>query len=176
MEAELAILRDDRKAGLYNRPKDAEWFQREYKRLSNEAEQLEAMPQRPASMYHRPTGVTVADLWNAATSNRERRELLLSYYLRVEVFPTTAPTRYTITTLDPETAQDAREESWAAYRRTIEAEEDYHARTEADEDAADADTTTTQDTDPTMAPDPVELADDLWTLPQADQDEHELAA
>jgi hypothetical protein len=141
VEAELAILRDDRKAGLYNRPKDVEWFQREYKRLSDEAEQLEAMPQRPASAYWSTTAYTVADLWHAATSNRERRELLLGYNIRVEVFPMIAPTRYTITTLEPGTAQDAREDSWEAYQRAMAVEEEYRARTEADQDAADATTT-----------------------------------
>ena len=156
VEAELAILRDDRKAGLYNRPKDVEWFQREYKRLSEEAERLEAMPQRPASAYWTPTKHTVADLWHAAKSNRERRELLLSYSMRVEVFPMTAPTRYTITTQDADNAMDAREDSWEAYQRAMVAEQEYRAQVEADQDAAEG--IADQDQDVHMPPTPAEQA------------------
>jgi site-specific DNA recombinase len=135
--AERNRLREDRNAGLYDSDEDAGWYRREYMRLTNTIQELKTVPQRPAGTYWRPTGVTVADQWYAAKSNYERRELMAAYDFHVELFDADAARRVVFHFLDADAAWDARQESWEEHLRLIDAEEDYRARAEADQDAAE---------------------------------------
>jgi DNA invertase Pin-like site-specific DNA recombinase len=90
-------LRDDREAGLYDDPEDAEWYQSRYAQLTAEIRKLEAEPVRPAGMVSRPTGKTVESEWHAAKDNAGRRELLQEWGVKVRVWNEGHEPRYLIT-------------------------------------------------------------------------------
>jgi DNA invertase Pin-like site-specific DNA recombinase len=161
VEAERNRLRDDRNAGLYDEPDDAEWYRSEFKRLTAVMNELKAAPQRQAGMYWRPTGVTVADRWNATDSNAERRVLMAAYQFRAEIFPTTAPQRVVFYAADADTAEVARRESWEAHVRLTQAEEGYLDRTRDDQAAAEA--LDEQAADATEVPELVDQIAGRWT-------------
>jgi site-specific DNA recombinase len=52
LEATRTRLRDDRQAGLYDSPEDAEWYRTEYKRLGEEIAALKALPERKPGMRY----------------------------------------------------------------------------------------------------------------------------
>lgn len=97
VEANRKRLRDDRAAGLYDEPDDAQWYRTQYARLGEEIKELRALPERPASMRLVPTGQTVAEKWQAAPDDAARREMLAEYNIRVTLYPTTAENRVRIT-------------------------------------------------------------------------------
>jgi DNA invertase Pin-like site-specific DNA recombinase len=139
LKAKRQRLQDDRDAGLYDAPEQTDWFRSNYIRLSGEIKELEAVPKRPARLYWRPTGRTVADEWNYATTNTERRELMASYGFRVELHPITATQRVVGTAQDSGASQDARAATWEAHQRDMQAEAEYYARLAAEQEAAEAD-------------------------------------
>ncbi|MFD7454439.1 recombinase family protein [Kitasatospora sp. NPDC059827] len=104
LTADRKRLRDDRAAGLYDAPDDAEWFRREYARMGKELETAKATPEKPAGWYSVPTGRRVADEWRDG-DNVARRELLEAFSVRVLLFPARGPLkrdpRIVVTILDP---------------------------------------------------------------------------
>lgn len=148
----LDRLQEDRDAGLYDAPERKAWFQKTYKELSQEISTLQAMPQRGSSIYWRPTGRTVADEWNAATTNEERRELMAAYGFRVDLYPKDDARRAAFACTDQRTVLEARMETWEAYQRDIQAEEEFYARVAAEQAAAEADSEQTADAFPIPSP------------------------
>ncbi|MFD7581026.1 hypothetical protein [Kitasatospora sp. NPDC059817] len=104
LTADRKRLRDDRAAGLYDSPDDAEWFRREYARMGRELETAKATPEKPAGWYSVPTGRRVADEWRAGDTVA-RRELLEAFSVRVLLFPARGPLkrdpRIEVTIVDP---------------------------------------------------------------------------
>jgi DNA invertase Pin-like site-specific DNA recombinase len=86
LEATQKRLRDDRNAGLYDKPKDAEWYRGEYTKLEEEIARLEALPEREPGIREVRTGRTVAQDWEAADDAR-RREMLAEFEVRVVLHP-----------------------------------------------------------------------------------------
>ncbi|MFE4825656.1 recombinase family protein [Streptomyces sp. NPDC056672] len=101
LEADRKRLRDDRSAGLYNDPDDAEWFRTEYARMGREISELKTLPERPAGMRMVPTGKTVADEWHAAADDSARREMLAAFEVRVILHPRSAQQRIEVTARNP---------------------------------------------------------------------------
>lgn len=97
VEASRRRLREDRTAGLYDEPDDAEWFRTQYARLGEEIKELRALPERPAGMRMMPTGRTVADEWAKAPDDAARREMLNEFEVRVVLHPRGAAQRFVIT-------------------------------------------------------------------------------
>ncbi|MFB9371326.1 recombinase family protein [Kitasatospora albolonga] len=104
LKADRMRLRDDRAAGLYDAPDDAEWFRREYARMGEELKAAEATPEKPAGWYSVPTGRTVADEWRAGDTVA-RRELLAGFGVRTLLYPARGPLkrdpRIVVITTDP---------------------------------------------------------------------------
>jgi site-specific DNA recombinase len=174
VEAERTRLRDDRNAGLYDDQDDAEWYRAQYKQLTEQFRELKATPKRAAGMFWRPTGTTVADRWNAATTSAERRSMMASFDFHAEIFHATAPTRVVFTANDADTSEVARRESWEEHMRVIEAEEEYRAHVEKELAAAEAD----QNADTPNAYEVPTLADRIagrWTR-RPEPDRHLLTA
>ncbi|HEY1703043.1 MAG TPA: recombinase family protein [Trebonia sp.] len=92
-------LRDDRQAGLYDSPDDAEWYRAEYTRLGEEITALRAQPERKPGMRTVSTGRTVAQDWEDA-DDAGRREMLAAYEVRVVLHPTGHTPRVAITGTD----------------------------------------------------------------------------
>ncbi len=90
-------LQEDRSAGLYESPEDAQWFRNEYARMTREIEELREMPDRTPGMRLVPTGKTVEDEWRECTSNAARREILLGFDVRVALYSKKADRRIIIT-------------------------------------------------------------------------------
>jgi site-specific DNA recombinase len=99
LEAARKRLRDDRKAGLYDAPDDAEWFRTEYKRLGEEITALNALPERKPGMRMKGIGRTVAQEWEKADDAR-RREMLTEFEVRVVLHPTGHNPRVAITGIE----------------------------------------------------------------------------
>jgi hypothetical protein len=87
LERDRARLEADRAAGIYDRPADEARFYENHKRMSAEIDALAALPDRPASMEWVPTGQRLADQWNSAHDDAERREILATYGIRVILYP-----------------------------------------------------------------------------------------
>ncbi|MGW8327300.1 recombinase family protein [Streptomyces sp. NPDC055897] len=85
LESSRTRLREDRNAGVYDAPEDAEWFRTRFAELGREINELKKQPDRPAGWVSIPTGKTVADEWHAATDDAERREMLEAHGVRVVV-------------------------------------------------------------------------------------------
>ncbi|CAM5315720.1 integrase [Streptomyces spiroverticillatus] len=85
LESTRTRLREDRNAGVYDAPEDAEWFRTRFAELGREISELREQPDRPAGWVSVPTGKTVADEWHAATDDAERREMLEAHGVRVVV-------------------------------------------------------------------------------------------
>jgi site-specific DNA recombinase len=100
LKADRKRLREDRLAGLYNDEDDAEWYRTQYARIGREIKELQALPERPASMRMVPTGKTVAQAWEEAPDDAARRELLASYDVRFVLYPDSAGERLKITGVD----------------------------------------------------------------------------
>jgi site-specific DNA recombinase len=96
LKATRSRLRDDRKAGLYNDPEEKEWYQVEYRKLSDEIAELAALPERKPGMRMVPTGRTITQEWEAADIP-QRREMLAEFEVRVVVHPTGHEPRVGIT-------------------------------------------------------------------------------
>lgn len=112
--AELSRDRDrlerDRAAGLYDRPEDEGRFYANHRRMSAEIDELAALPERPPSMNLVPTGQRVADQWQAAADDAERREILASYGIKVVLYPNdgTRDDRVWVTSFDDDGESDVR--------------------------------------------------------------------
>ena len=89
-------LREDRQAGLYDSPEDAEWYRTEYRRLGEEVAALKAMPERKPGMRMVPAGRTIAEEWANADDAR-RREMLAEYEVRAVLYPMDHERRVTVT-------------------------------------------------------------------------------
>lgn len=96
-------LREDRTAGLYDSPDDADWYRREYQRMGDEITKLKKLPEKPSGIQMVPTGKTVADEWHAATGNAEKREMLAKFSIKVKLYPAGAKERVAITGANPYT-------------------------------------------------------------------------
>lgn len=96
LQANRERLRADRQAGLYDAPDDSEWFRSRYAEMGHELAALEAEPVRDPGMVRRPTGETVADRWEKAPDVQARKEILLDFGVRVTLFPSGAPRRWTV--------------------------------------------------------------------------------
>ncbi|SEH02135.1 hypothetical protein SAMN05444920_12470 [Nonomuraea solani] len=92
-------LREDRQAGLYDGPEDAEWYRIEYRRLGEEIAALKALPERKPGMRMVPTGRTIAHEWDAGDSVK-RREMLAEFEVRVVLHPTGHDPRAAITGME----------------------------------------------------------------------------
>ena len=159
LEADQARLQGDRDAGLYDEPEREAWFRKTYKAKSDELAELKEAPTREAKMRSVPTGETVADQWERSDAI-ERREILASYGVHVEMYPDGHSPRLWIHTLDPNTLNEAR---WAFFD---DAEQDrQYAYAEAVINAI-AEEYAAQD----ALPDAVETDPGLWPMPQADAD------
>ncbi|GAA2092242.1 recombinase family protein [Kitasatospora saccharophila] len=101
-EANRKRLRDDRAAGLYDEPADAQWYRQTYARMTEELKELHAEPDHPAGWRKIRTGRTVASEWAAATDEVVRRELLESFGVTAVLRPSTVAHRYVISA-DPDT-------------------------------------------------------------------------
>ncbi|MFD7829932.1 recombinase family protein [Kitasatospora sp. NPDC059803] len=97
LTADRARLRDDRNAGLYDEPDDAEWYRTEYARMGEELKELKATPERPAGWRRVRTGRTVAADWAAAPDEAARREMLESFGVSAVLYPSSVERRYVIT-------------------------------------------------------------------------------
>jgi DNA invertase Pin-like site-specific DNA recombinase len=150
LETDMTRLREDRDAGIYDRPADAERFRAEYKRLGQELDALNAEPERGAGMVWVPTGKTIADLWREAPSDAERRELLESYHVKAVIYPRGAAQRVWIHSLDPDAAAEARQESWrraqeeqdVAFFARLQAQDETEPDDASTDEQAEADQTT----------------------------------
>jgi hypothetical protein len=69
--------------------------------MGREIAELGRLPERPAGMRLVPTGQTVADAWEQAPDDAARREILMSYGVRVVVNPRGARERLVITARSP---------------------------------------------------------------------------
>ncbi|MBS2550318.1 recombinase family protein [Catenulispora sp. NL8] len=87
LEGDRERLERDRAAGLYDRPADEARYYENHKRMSAEIDDLSALPERPASVDWVPTGQRVADQWQAAADDAERREILATYGVKVILYP-----------------------------------------------------------------------------------------
>lgn len=87
LKRDRARLESDRAAGLYDLPEDEARFRENHARMSAEIRDLSALPDRPASLLWKPTGQIVADQWNAAEDDAERREILATYGIKVILYP-----------------------------------------------------------------------------------------
>ncbi len=99
LEATQTRLRDDRQAGLYDSPKDAEWYRAEYLRLGEEIAALRALPERKPGIRTVPTGRTIAQEWDQADDAR-RREMLAEFEVRVVLHPIGHNPRVAITGME----------------------------------------------------------------------------
>lgn len=99
LEATQARLRGDRNAGLYDSPKDTEWYRVEYTRLDEEISALKALPERKPGIRMMSTGQTIAQEWDKADGAR-RREMLAEYEVRVVLHPTGHVPRVAITGIE----------------------------------------------------------------------------
>ncbi len=99
LDATRTRLREDRQAGLYDSPEDAEWFRTEYRRLGEEITTLRALPERKPGMRMVPTSRTIAQEWDAA-DNARRREMLAEFEVRVVLHPTGHDPRVAITGME----------------------------------------------------------------------------
>jgi hypothetical protein len=108
LERDRARLESDRAAGIYDRPADEVRFYENHKRMSAEIDALSALPDRPASMRWLPTGQRLADQWNGARDDAERREILAAYRVRVVLYPTggTRTDRVLVHDLDEDAESD----------------------------------------------------------------------
>ncbi|QDY79304.1 recombinase family protein [Streptomyces qinzhouensis] len=88
LEAARARLRDDRQAGIYDSPDDAEWFRTRFADIGREIAELKKLPDRPAGWTSVPTGKTVTDEWHATTTEAAKREMLEAHGIQVVVYPT----------------------------------------------------------------------------------------
>jgi site-specific DNA recombinase len=132
LESDLTRLREDRKAGVYDRPADAEWYRDEYRRLNDDLDALNGEPEREPGMVWVPTGKTVGDLWRQATTETERRELLTSYHVKAVVYPRGSDQRVWIHSLDPAAEAEARRASWEQAQQEQDAA--FFARLQAEEE------------------------------------------
>lgn len=132
LETDLTRLREDRTAGVYDRPADAEWYRAEYRRLSEDLDALNAEPEREPGMVWVPTGKTMGDLWEQAATEAEQRELLASYNVKAVIYPRGSELRVWIHSLDPAVEAEARERSWQ--RAQDEQDAEFFARLQADEE------------------------------------------
>lgn len=184
LETDVTRLREDRAAGLYDRPEDAEWFRGEFQRLRQELDALNAQPERGAGMVWVPTGKTMAEVWHEASTVAARRELLESYHIKAVVYPRGAAQRVWIHNLDPGTEAESRQASWDAaqqeddeqYQQWLAAQQDSQPDDEEYEQAAyprpaDDDD---QDDEP-EAPDDDDLAEQAEDEYRADQDAQDAA-
>jgi hypothetical protein len=110
LEGDRERLLSDRNAGLYDRPADEARFRENFARMGAEIDRLTALPERPASMAWVPTGQTVADQWRQADDDAERRDILITYQIKVLLYPahTRRSSRVRVHDLDPELEADAR--------------------------------------------------------------------
>jgi site-specific DNA recombinase len=99
LEATRKRLRDDRNAGLYDDPGDAEWYRTEYRRLADEIKDLRALPERKPGMRMVATGRTIAAEWAGADTVR-RREMLAEFEVRVVLHPQGHAPRVAITGME----------------------------------------------------------------------------
>ncbi len=99
LEATRKRLRDDRKAGLYDSPDDAEWFRTEYKRLGEEITALSALTERKPGIRMKGLGRTIAQEWEKADDAR-RREMLTEFEVRVVLHPLGHSPRVAITGIE----------------------------------------------------------------------------
>ncbi|WP_236047230.1 recombinase family protein [Streptacidiphilus fuscans] len=97
LEASRARLREDRAAGLYDEPDDAQWFRTRYAELGKEITELRSQPERAPGMRMVPTGKTIAQAWADAEDDAVRREMLNEYDVRVVLHPVGAKRRYSVT-------------------------------------------------------------------------------
>ncbi|MET9375708.1 recombinase family protein [Streptomyces sp. NPDC002992] len=97
LEAARERLRQDRQAGLYDAPDDADWFRAQYAAMGREIAALSAEEVREPGMRSVPTGRTVWDDWHAAKDNpAARRGLLASFGVTVRVSRASAAQRFVI--------------------------------------------------------------------------------
>jgi len=99
LEATRTRLREDRQAGLYDSAEDAEWYRTEYRRLGEEITALKALPERKPGMRLVPTGLTIAQEWDAA-DNARRREMLAEFEVRVVLHPMGHEPRVAVTGME----------------------------------------------------------------------------
>ncbi|WP_220449749.1 recombinase family protein [Nonomuraea longispora] len=92
-------LREDRQAGLYDDPEEAEWYRTEYRRIGEEIATLKALPERKPGMRMLPTGRTISEEWDAGDSIK-RREILAEFEIRVVLHPTGHDPRVAITGME----------------------------------------------------------------------------
>lgn len=97
LEVDRKRLREDRQAGLHDAPDDVAWFREQYKHMGEELARLKELPERPARVVMVPTGETVADVWENAKDDARRREMLVDFGVKVELFPLRASQRVKIT-------------------------------------------------------------------------------
>ncbi|MFJ3757117.1 recombinase family protein [Streptomyces sp. NPDC090080] len=97
LERDRKRLRDDRNAGLYESDDDTDWYRTEYKRMGDEIARLKKLPDRAPKVVMVPTGRSIADEWENARDDSERRELLNEFGVRVELFSLRAKERVKIT-------------------------------------------------------------------------------
>ncbi|WP_258563032.1 recombinase family protein [Streptomyces phytophilus] len=90
-------LREDRQAGLYDAPDDAEWYRREYGRMGEEIAEMRKLPDRPPGMRLVATGQTIAEQWQAAADDAVRREILTEFDVRVTLHPRSRKPRVMMT-------------------------------------------------------------------------------
>jgi site-specific DNA recombinase len=126
LERDRERLERDRAAGLYERPDDEARYYTNHKRMSAEIDELSALPDRPAALLWKPTGQIVADQWEAAEDDGERREILATYGIKVTLYPDNGshPERVKVhDDLDEENEADARQ-AIAEYEAQQAAERD----------------------------------------------------
>lgn len=99
LTATRARLREDRQAGLYDSPEDAEWYRVEYRRLGDEIAELKALPERKPGMRMVPTGKSIGQEWGAGDSVK-RREMLAEFEVRVVLHPIDHNPRVAITGME----------------------------------------------------------------------------
>jgi DNA invertase Pin-like site-specific DNA recombinase len=99
LEAARKRLRDDRKAGLYDDPDDAEWYRTEYKRIGEEISVLRVLPERMPGIRSKGTGRTIAQEWEKSDDAR-RREMLTEFEVRVVLHPLGRTPRVAITGIE----------------------------------------------------------------------------
>ncbi len=96
LEAARRRLRDDRQAGLYDTPADADWYRSEYQRIGHDITALKALPERKPGIREVPAGKTIGQEWEAA-DNARRREMLAEFEVRAVVYPRRHDPRVVIT-------------------------------------------------------------------------------
>ncbi|MFF2658683.1 recombinase family protein [Kitasatospora sp. NPDC058032] len=101
LKADRNRLLKDREAGVYDDPEREAWFYERNRQLGEQIKELAALPDREPGMRMMPTGRRIADVWQVASDDVAKRELLAEFGVQVVLNPRGAKNRLVITGNNP---------------------------------------------------------------------------